>query len=92
MKMSVSITLLDALKASQGNVSDYKAAQLLGVKQPTMSQYRNGRCPLSPEKVIIACELAGLNASEWLLRLQLERAKCDKEKSIWNDLLFRLAA
>lgn len=90
--MSVSIDLLDALKASQGACSDYKAAQILGVKQPTMSQYRNGRCPLSSEKVVFICNLAGLNALEWLMRLQIERAKCDTEKSIWNDALHRLAA
>ncbi len=90
--MSVSIELLDRLKSAQGGVSDYRAAQLLGVKQPTMSQYRNGRCPLSPEKVIIACQLAGLDPLEWLMRLQLERARCDSEKALWNDALNRLAA
>jgi hypothetical protein len=57
-----------------------------------MSQYRNGRCPLSPEKVIIACQLAGLDPLEWLMRLQLERARCDSEKALWNDALNRLAA
>jgi len=88
--MSISIELLDRLKAAQGNASDYRAAKLLGVGQPTICKYRNGELNLSPEKVIIACELADLNASEWLMRLQLERAKCAKEKAIWNDLLQRV--
>lgn len=90
--MSVSIELLDALKAAQGNVSDYRAAQILGVKTPTMTKYRHELMPLSAEKVIFICNLTGLNAQEWLLRLQIERAKCDSEKAIWNDLLFKLAA
>lgn len=90
--MSVSIELLDALKAAQDNASDYRAAKLLGVAQQTMSKYRQGQCPLSAEKVILACNLAGLNAMEWLLRLQIERAKCTAEKAIWNDALHRLAA
>lgn len=85
--MSVTIELLDALKASHGGASDYKAAQLLGVKQQTMSQYRNGRFPLSAEKVILICDLANLNPLEWLLRLQLERARCTAEKDIWNTAL-----
>ncbi len=90
--MSVSIELLDRLKASQDNASDYRAAKLLGVAQQTMSKYRNGQAPLSPEKVIIACQLAGLDPLEWLMRLQLERARCDSEKALWNDALNRLAA
>lgn len=90
--MSVSIELLEALKASQGGCSDYRAAKLLGCGQPQICKYRNGTIPLSPEKVIICCDLAGLNALEWLMRLQLERARCDAEKHIWNDAIHRLAA
>lgn len=90
--MSVSIELLEALKAAQGNVSDYRAAKLLGVGQPQICKYRNGELKLSPEKVILACELANLNALEWLMRLNLERARCDSEKAIWNDAIHRLAA
>lgn len=88
--MLVSVQVLEALKASQGGCSDYRAAKILGVGQPTICQYRNGERPLSPEKLIIACELADLNAAEWLMRLKLERARCDKEKAIWNDLLNRV--
>lgn len=90
--MFVSAELLDALKAAQGNVSDYRIAQILGVKQQTVSCYRRGLAQLSSEKVVLICEMAGLNAGHWLLRMQLERAKCDSEKAIWNDLLYRLAA
>lgn len=90
--MSISIELLDALKASQGNASDYRAAKLLCVTQPMVSKYRSEAAQMSPEKVILACNLAGLNATEWILRLQSESAKSDIEKSIWEDLLNRLAA
>lgn len=90
--MSVSTDLLDALKASRNGCSDYRAAKLLCVAQPTMSKYRNEQCPLSAEKVILACELAGLDPIEWLLKLQAERAKSTAEKDIWNGLLDRMAA
>jgi hypothetical protein len=92
MKMSVSTDLLDALKASQGGCSDYRAAQLLCVAQPVVSKYRNGVMPLSAEKVILACEIAGFDPIPWLLRLQAERAKCTAEKDIWEGLLNSMAA
>lgn len=90
--MSVSIELLDAFKSAMGGLSDYRAAQLIGVKQPTMSQYRNGRCPLSPEKVLLMCEMSGLDAVDWLLALYRERAKCDAEKELLDSIKTRLAA
>lgn len=90
--MSVSIELLELLKASQGACSDYRAAQLLRVAQPQICKYRNGERPLSAEKVILACEIADLDPIEWLLKLQAERAKSTAEKDIWNDVLTRMAA
>lgn len=90
--MSVTLELLEALKASQGNCSDYRAAKILGVAQPQICKYRNGERPLSPEKVLFICELAGLNGLDWLLRLYRERAKCDTEKSALDRLRSRAAA
>jgi len=90
--MSVSIELLDAFKSALGGISDYKAAQLLGVKQPTMSGWRNERCPMSPEKVLLACETAGFDGLDWLLRLYRERARCDSEKNALDSLRNRMAA
>lgn len=90
--MSVSTDLLDALKASQGGCSDYKAAQLLGVGQPQISKYRNSGLPLSAEKVILACDIAGEDPIEWLLKLQAERAKSTAEKELWEQVQTRMAA
>ena len=90
--MSITVDLLDAFKSAMGGISDYRAAQLLSVKQPTMSGWRNDRCPMSPEKVLIACEMAHLDAVDWLLALYRERAKCDKEKDLLDSIKTRLAA
>lgn len=90
--MSVSIELLDAFKAAMGGVSDYRAAKLIGVSQPVVSKYRNDVMPMSPEIVLLACEMADLDAVDWLLRLYRERAKCDKEKNIIDALRTRAAA
>jgi hypothetical protein len=90
--MSVSIDLLDAFKAAMGGVSDYRAAKLIGVSQPTVSKIRQGETRWPPERVLSLCEMADLDAVDWLLRWHRERAKCDKEKAVFDTVLARMAA
>lgn len=66
--MSVSAELLDAFKAASILPSDYSAAPLIGVSQQMLSQIRHNRSHFSPEKVLFVCELADLDAVDWLLR------------------------
>lgn len=47
---------------------------------------------MSPEKVLLACELSGLDGLDWLLKLYRERARCDKEKEALDTLRSRTAA
>lgn len=90
--MSVSAEVLDALKASKDGLSDYAVAPIIGVSQQMISQIRNNRSHLSPEKILLVCELAGLDSVEWLLRYHRERAKCDKEKAVFDTILSRMVA
>jgi hypothetical protein len=90
--MTISTELLDAFKASQGGISDYRVAQILEVKTPTMTKYRQGMLPISPEKVLFLCEMANFDSIDWLLRLYRERARCDKEKNILEAVRTRMAA
>ena len=90
--MSVTVELLDAFKAAMGGISDYRVGKIIGVSQPTVSGWRNNACPISPEKMLIACEMAGLDAVEWLLSLYRERAKCDKEKTLLDTIRGRMVA
>lgn len=90
--MSVSIELLDAFKAAQGGISDYRVAQILGIQTAMMTKYRKQMAPLSPEKMLFLCETAGFDAVDWLLRLYRERAKCDREKNLIDDLRNRMVA
>lgn len=92
MKMSVSIELLDAFKAAQGGISDYRVAEIIDVHTAMMSKYRKGRSPLSPEKVLFLCEYAGFDSLDWLLKLYRERAKSSAEISALDNLIDRLAA
>lgn len=90
--MSVTIELLDCLKASNGGASDYRIAKILGLRQQTISDYRNERISFSEERVIQACELMHIEPAPYLFRLQAERARCDKARDFWNHAAARLAA
>jgi hypothetical protein len=90
--MSVTRELLDALKASDGGLSDYRVAKIIGVGQSTMTKYNKNELPLSPDKVLFICELIGFDAVDWLLRLYRERARCDREKAVLDTLRTRMAA
>lgn len=90
--MSVTRELLDALKAFENGASDYRIAKIIGVGQSMMTNYNDGSSKLSVDKVIFICETIGLDKHEWLMRLQMERAKSTAEKEAWNDLLTRMAA
>jgi plasmid maintenance system antidote protein VapI len=91
-EMSISIELLDAFKSANGGCSDYRAAKLIGVSQQTISKIRQTDTRFSPEKVLLLCEMAGLDSVEWLLRWHRERARCDKEKAVFDTVLTRMAA
>lgn len=90
--MSVTRELLDALKATNGGLSDYRVKALIGVSQSMMTKYNNGTDRLAPEKVLLICEMLDLDAVDWLLKLYRERAKCDKEKTALDGIRQRLAA
>lgn len=90
--MSVSTELLDAFKSAMGDVSDYRAAKLIGLSQQLVSKIRQEDTRFSPEKVLYMCETANLDSIDWLLRWHRERAKCDKEKAVFDTVLARMAA
>lgn len=90
--MSVTRELLDALKAANGGLSDYRIKTIIGVSQSMMTNYNKGTDRLAPEKVLLICEMLHLDAVDYLLRLYRERAKCDAEKNLLDSLRTRMAA
>lgn len=69
--------LLDALRASHDNCTDYRAGKLLGVSTSAVSRWRLGQGHMSMANVSHACELAGVAADtwEWQIRIGAEREK-----------------
>lgn len=90
--MSVTRELLDMLKATDGGISDYRVAKIIGVTQQTMTKYNKEQLTLSPERILLACKYLDKDPYFWLLKLQIERAKCDAEKEVWQEALIRAAA
>lgn len=74
---TASTRLLDVLRASQGNCTDYRAGKLLGVTTATVSRWRTGAGHMSTANVQRACELAGIpdQTWEWNLRIGAERER-----------------
>lgn len=90
--MSVTRELLDMLKATDGGLSDYRVAKIIGVTQQTMTKYNKEQLSLSPERIISACEFLGKDPYLWLVKLNAERARCTAEKEVWESALTRMAA
>lgn len=87
--MLSTIELLDLAKARAGDVSDYRIAKMLGVPPGTVSNYRVGRSrPENPIAMRLA-ELCGLDVVEVVAWVQLERAKSDLDRELWQLVLSR---
>lgn len=87
--MLSTLELLDRAKTAAGNVSDYRLAQLLGVPQTTVSNYRTGRSrPENPISMRLA-ELCGLDPVEVVAAVNLERAKSEPDRELWGLILAR---
>lgn len=81
--------LLDRAKAAAGDVSDYRIAQLLGVPRATVSGYRRGVSrPENPIAMRLA-ELCGLDPVEVVASVNLERAKSETDRELWEMILQR---
>lgn len=75
MKTTTSMRLLDAIRAGNGNCTDYRAGKLLGTSTSAISRWRTGVGHMNPTNIAKACELAGFSEQnwEWQIRIGAER-------------------
>lgn len=80
--------LLDALRAANGNCTDYRAGKLLGVSTSAVSRWRVGIGHMSDANVIEACHRAGLEHRtwQWRIRIGAEREK-GPDGEMYRDML-----
>jgi hypothetical protein len=62
-------------RASNVAGSQNKAAQMAGINPQNLSHYRTGLREMPPEAVAAIAHVAGLNATEWLVRATLWRSE-----------------
>ena len=84
------LELLTQLKATNGAASDYRVAQLLGVKPQTISNWKSGRSTMGDEVGVKAAEMLGLDPAKVLIDLHIERVKGDATSHVWKDIGRRL--
>lgn len=89
------IDLLDMvrarLKSLNRNDSDYEAAKVLGVSQPTTSAWRTGKQRMGEDAGLAAAEFLGLEQEYVMACLLFERAQSDKSRNFWRDLAAKLS-
>jgi len=89
---SFSIELLKKYKELKGFKTDAELANSLpAMKQPNVSQIRNGERTLNPEQAMVIAEQCGMDVGEVLVRLDIEKTKSPALKAELEKVLKRLA-
>lgn len=81
-----SIRALDALARQNGNCSDYRLSKIIGIAQPSVSLYRNGKRQFDEKTAIRVAELLGMAPAELLARIQAERSDNAPARAAWLSL------
>lgn len=82
--------LLAIARARNGDCTDYRLAQLLGIRPSAVAHYTHGRSlPANPIAARLA-ELCGLDPAAVVCWVNLERAQSDDDRQTWNLILSRV--
>jgi transcriptional regulator with XRE-family HTH domain len=87
--MTYSTSLINAVKASNNECSDYKVAQLLGVSRQLISNIRKGRRNLSEELTIKAAILSNEDPKIALIRKNKETEN-PEVRQYWEEIEQRI--
>lgn len=83
------LELLTRYKAHHGDITDYRAAKLLGVKHQTVYTWKSGGSMSDETGIKVAKEL-GLDPAKVVIDLHIEREKGDATSQVWRDIGKRL--
>jgi len=84
--------LLDMYMQTMHATTLAAAAKKLGVSRPALSNWQTGVSHAQPELVAIMAKACGLDAEEWVLRVQADRELVPARKQVWLRVAQRLAA
>jgi transcriptional regulator with XRE-family HTH domain len=82
--------LLSVFKKANGNCSNYRAAQLLGVTRQAVSKWFNGHGSMNDDIAARAAQLADLDESYVVACINAERHREDGTFPIWAKICDRL--
>jgi plasmid maintenance system antidote protein VapI len=84
------VQILDRVASTLGNVSDYKAAQELGVTRQAVSNWRNDKNYMNDAPAIRAAEILGEKPETILALIAADRSDDPATKRIWTNLAKQL--
>ncbi|WP_163557140.1 helix-turn-helix domain-containing protein [Halomonas sp. NO4] len=80
------LELLTRLKAAHGGASDYRIAQILGVKHQTVYRWKNGQGTMSDETGIRVAEELGIDPKTVVVDLHIEREAGNVASPVWKAI------
>ncbi len=83
--------LLDKAKVIHKLPSDYKLALVMGVKQTTLKNYRDGVTLPDARVITLICGLTGDDPALLAAEIEAERAKTDEARALWQTIARRLS-
>lgn len=97
-QVPTSVEILDTVRRRLGEVeglagpvSDYRVAQVLGIKQPTISEIRRGKTTLGAPTLVKIAEVLRVPAAWLLACVQAERAQNEGLRRLWTEAAYKLA-
>lgn len=78
---------LDAARARLNPATDYELARELGIEPSAISNYRHGRSKPDNDTMIGLAEILELDALHLIAEINCERAKKERERKFWKNLL-----
>lgn len=88
--MTATIELFDRFKQRLELVHDSAAAERLGVKAQTVSNWRNRGSQAEPRLIEAMCRALDVDATAWVLRAQAEQAHDPANGAVWRRLAARI--
>jgi len=90
--MKTTVEFLDAVKARHQLTSDYQLAKFLGVRQQTISNYRNRKSGLDEVMAIKVADALALDRAHVLANIAAERTKDEAARKAWQRAAAATAA
>lgn len=82
--------LLDKAKLIHRLPSDYKLALVMGVKQTTLANYRQGKTLPDARVIRLICDLTGDDAALLAAEIEAQRAPTEDARALWRQVVERL--